>query len=81
MRIGTQYTQSSWTRFPVDDHPDNLYARAAGAFVDVSEHAGLMLASRAAVAFAAVQKLDRLPREVSTQSLSVTAREMTRRIE
>jgi GAF domain-containing protein len=47
----------------------NLYAREAGAFDDESEHVGLLFASHAAVAFAGIQKHDRLASESSTRDL------------
>jgi transcriptional regulator with GAF, ATPase, and Fis domain len=47
----------------------NLYATEAGAFDDESEHVGLLFASHAAVAFAAIQKHDKLALESTTRDL------------
>lgn len=47
----------------------NLYSRTAGAFDDESEHAGLMFAAHAAVAYAASQKQVKLNRTIATRQL------------
>lgn len=47
----------------------NLYSRHSGAFDDESEHVGLLFASHAAIAYAAVQKQSGLVRSVATRQL------------
>ena len=47
----------------------NLYARTAGAFDDESEHVGLLFASHAAIAYAAVRQQAGLARSVATRQL------------
>ena len=47
----------------------NLYARVPGAFDDESEHVGLLFATHAAVAFAAVQEQDQFRASLATRDL------------
>lgn len=47
----------------------NLYATTAGAFTEESEHVGLLFASHAAIAYAAVQQMSGLVRKVETRQL------------
>ncbi len=47
----------------------NLYSRTAGAFDDESEHTGLLFASHAAIAYAAVRMQAGLERSVATRQL------------
>jgi len=47
----------------------NLYSRRPGAFDDESEHVGLLFASHAAVAYAAVRQQTGLTRSVATRQL------------
>ena len=47
----------------------NLYSRTPGTFDDESEHIGLLFASHAAIAYAAVQKQAGLSRSVATRQL------------
>ena len=47
----------------------NLYSRTAGTFDDESEHIGLLFASHAAIAYAAVQKQAGLTRAVASRQL------------
>ena len=47
----------------------NLYSRTAGAFDDESEHVGLLFASHAAIAYAAVQDKAGLSRSIQTRQL------------
>lgn len=47
----------------------NIYARTPGAFDDESEHVGMLFASHAAIAYAAVRKQSQLLRAVGTREL------------
>ena len=45
----------------------NLFSRTAGSFTDHSEHVGLMFASHAAIAYAAIQRLAKMRQTVETR--------------